>query len=113
MWREAVLLAVGCVLFINMGLSEAIQEALCVRSKFLSCPKCLCFWLTLAFLLFSGCRVIAALGASFLFSYAALWADLGLTMLNKKYNELNEKLSAYKKAKAHPCKKRRRSAKTE
>ena len=102
MWKEAILLAVGCVLFVNMGLSDAIQEFLGFKSRILSCPKCLTFWTTLTFLLFNRCRVAAAVGASFLFSYTALWADLGLSMLNRLYNELYEQIS---KPKTNPNKK--------
>ena len=92
MWLEAALLAVGCVLFINMGLSDAIQETLGIEDKILSCPKCLVFWLSLAHLLLCGCRFLTAVGASFLFSYAALWLDLGLSAINTKYNELYEQI---------------------
>lgn len=100
MWKEAALFATGCVLFINMGLSEAVQETLGFHSRILSCPKCLTFWTTLTFLVFSGCRFVVAIGASFLFSYLALWADLGLSALNKIYNELYKQITAPKGAKA-------------
>lgn len=93
MWKEVILLAASCVLFVNMGLSEAIQETIGIRLRIASCPKCLVFWLTVTYLVFSGCRILTAVGASFLFSYAALWADLGLSMLNRKYNELCKQLS--------------------
>ena len=96
MWKDAAALALGCVLFINMGLSEAIQEFFGIQSRLLSCPKCLTFWTTLAFLLISRCSFVLAVGGSFLFSYSALWADLGLSMLNKIYNELSEQLASPK-----------------
>ena len=94
MWKEAVLLALACILFVNMGLSDAIQETLGFRSRILSCPKCLTFWTILVFLLFSGCRVLTAVVASFLFSYLVLWLDLLLTALNKLYNEISEQITA-------------------
>lgn len=84
---ETLLLAVGCVLFVNMGLSDAIQETLGFHSRILSCPKCLVWWSCLTYLAFSGCRIITAAGVSFLLSYLALWLDLGLSALNKIYNE--------------------------
>lgn len=106
MWREAAFLVIGCVLFISMGLSDEVQRRIGIQSKFLSCPKCLCFWSTLLLLLISGCELITAVCASFLFSYVAMWADLGLSMLNKKYNELYEQISDTEAAKTKPGKKR-------
>ena len=94
MWKEAAMLVVGCVLFVNMGLSDAIQQRLGFRSSILSCPKCCSFWASLIFLIFNGCRLAIAVGASFLFSYLALWADLGLSALNKIYNELYTKIES-------------------
>lgn len=94
MWKEAALLAAGCVLFINMGLSDAIQDTIGIHSKILSCPKCLCFWSSLAFLVFNRCRIVTAVPASFILSYLALWLDLGLSALNKIYNELYEQIAA-------------------
>ena len=106
MWKEAILLAVGCVLFVNMGLSDAIQETIGFHSRILSCPKCLTFWTTFSFLLISRCRIATAVGASFLLSYSALWADLGLSALNKIYNELYEQISNPKTAATRPGKNR-------
>lgn len=96
------MLVVACVLFINMGLADAIQETIGIRLKFLSCVKCLSFWAALIYLLVGRCGIVTAVGASFLLSYIALWADLGLSALNRKYNEFYEQISA---PKAHPHKK--------
>ena len=104
MWKDAAALAIGCVLFINMGLSDALQEFFGFRSRILSCPKCLVFWTTLALLLISKCRFVFAVGGSFLYSYIALWADLGLSMLNKKYNEIYKQISAPKARKTRRTK---------
>ena len=93
MWKDVCLLAAGCVLFVNMGLSDALQEFFGFRSRILSCPKCLTFWAALAFLLISRCRIVAAVGTSFFLSYLALWADLGLSALNRIYNDLYEQIS--------------------
>ena len=94
MWKDVCLLAASCVLFVNMGLSDALQEFFGFHSRILSCPKCLTFWTALAFLLVSRCRFVTAVGASFLLSYLALWADLGLSALNRIYNESYEQLSS-------------------
>lgn len=102
MISEAALLAVSCVLFVNMGLSDALQEELGIKSRILSCPKCLTFWSTLAYLAFSKCRIFTAVGASFLFSYAALWLDLGLSALNRIYNEKYEQILSAAAGRGNP-----------
>ena len=111
MWKEAALLAVGCVLFINMGLSDAIQETLGIHSRILSCVKCFTFWSILVYLTFKGCKLYEVVSASFLFSYLALWLDLGLSALNAKYNELYQQIlsAAADKADTNPSGKRKRS----
>ena len=91
---EAALLAVSCVLFVQMGLSGAIQETLHFKSQILSCPKCLTFWSVLVWNLAHNTPVVMSVAASFILSYAALWAALildGLTVLyNSLYNAITE-----------------------
>ena len=103
------MLAVGCTLFVNMGLSDAIQETLGVKFKILSCVKCFTFWTVLVFLLLKRCSIYTAVPASFLFSYTALWLDLGLSALNKKYNVLYETVATETPGPSH--KKRKRAKK--
>ena len=94
MWKDVLLLTLSCVLFVQMGLSGAIQEALHVQIKPLSCPKCLSFWAILAFLVLSGYgNVIEAMVASFLCSYLALWLSLAYDAVAIIYNKLYEYLS--------------------
>lgn len=107
MWKEVALLAVACVLFVNMGLSDAIQEFVGFHSRILSCPKCLTFWTTLVFLLFNRYSIPVAVGTSFLLSYLALWADLGLSALNRIYNELYNQISKPKTRKTRHSEKGR------
>lgn len=73
MIREAALITLICVLFVQMGLSDAIQETLHVRLRIASCPKCLTMWVTLACLLLHGNRILESVAASFISAYAALW----------------------------------------
>lgn len=91
---EAALLAVSCVLFVQMGLSGAIQETLHFKSQILSCPKCLTFWSVLVWNLAHNTPAVMSVAASFILSYAALWAALildGLTVLyNSLYNAITE-----------------------
>ena len=93
MEREAALLAMSCVLFVQMGLSEAVQKTLRFKSRIFSCPKCLTFWSVLLWNLAHGTPVIASVASSFLLSYAALWAALILDGLSVLYNSLYDAIT--------------------
>ena len=90
MWNEAAMIMVSCVLFINMGLCEAIEKILSVRFRILSCPKCLTMWSCLAYLLLKGNDVVPSIAVSFLFSYFSLWLTLVLDMFSTLYNKCYE-----------------------
>ena len=86
MWKEAAMIMVSAVLFIQMGLSEAVQEKLHFRCKILSCYKCLNFWLSLIYLGVKGYDFLAVIAVSFLFSYLALWLALLYDIAADFYN---------------------------
>lgn len=84
---------VSCVLFIHMGLGDAISEKLDIDFILLKCVKCITFWSTLAYaILFTKITWTACIAIAFLASYAALWADLVLSKVasiyDEKYNEI-------------------------
>ena len=91
--REAALVAVCCVLFVQMGLSGAIQDTLRIRSRILSCPKCLTFWAVLAWELAHRAGPLPSAAASFILSYAATWAALILDGLAVLYNALYDAIT--------------------
>ena len=93
MVREAALLTVSCVLFIQMGLSHAIQERIGIRSEILSCPRCCTFWSVLVYMLCSGSGFILSVAVSFLSSYSALWLSLIYDALAKLYNSFYEAIT--------------------
>ena len=93
MVREAALITASCVLFVQMGLSGAIQERLKVKLRILSCPKCFSFWTVLAWTLCNGHGAIVSVAASFFCAYAALWASLILDGLAVLYNRLYEQIT--------------------
>ena len=93
MITEAVLITTSCVLFVQMGLSDAIQEATHIYLKVASCPKCLSFWSTLAYFLFTQHGFIVSIAASFLCAYAALWLSLLYDALALLYNYAYECLT--------------------
>ena len=81
----------SAVMFIHMGLGEAVERTLHIRFPLLHCVKCLSFWTTLAYSLFVvklPCEVAIAL------SYASLWADLALAKLSIVYEDLYQSVAA-------------------
>ena len=93
MIKEAALITVSCVLFIQMGLSHAIQERIGFKSEILSCPKCLPFWSVLAYMLLTGRGILQSIATSFLSSYSALWLSLVYDALAKLYNSCYEAIT--------------------
>ncbi len=73
MIRDAALITLICVLFVQMGLSDAIQNILHVRSRIASCPKCLTMWTSLVCFLLHRNGILESVAASFICSYTALW----------------------------------------
>ena len=93
MVTEAALIMICCVLFVQMGLSEAVQRLLHFRFGPLSCPKCLTFWTILAWLAVHGNGALISVAASFIASYCALWAALLYDSLAIAYNYLYEQIT--------------------
>ena len=106
---ETTLLAIACVLFVNMGLSDALQDFFGLHIAVLSCVKCLTFWCILVYLICVGARFYQVVSVSFIYSYLALWLDIGLSALNKIYNEQYKQiLSAESSGKSKGSNRRRR-----
>ena len=93
MFGELAMIALSCVLFVTMGLAEAIQEYVPFRLRILTCPKCLTFWSVLAYSLISGEGVVQSVATSFIIAYIALWAALILDAITLLYNYLYEKVT--------------------
>ena len=85
----------SAVMFIHMGLGEAVERTLHIRFVLLHCVKCLSFWTTLAYsLLVVKLPCEAATALSFALSYASLWADLALAKLSIVYEDLYQSVAA-------------------
>lgn len=100
---DAMIITVSVCLFIYLELFNAIAgilkrlvpvnpEKIGRLSGKLKCSKCISFWLTLAYSIACGCSVIRCILVSFLCALAALWIDLLLAYINKKYDRLWEDL---------------------
>lgn len=73
----------------HLGLPEAIAR---MGLKVAKCPKCLSFWIALLVLVFVGCNVFIAIGLSLIVAYLSFWFGLLLGWLNRKYDELWQRL---------------------
>ena len=89
---------VSCVLFIHLGLGEAIERTLRIRFVLLRCVKCLTFWSMLVYSLIHSSPLENALCLSFVSAYAALWADIPLAKLANLYEKLDKDLDAEESA---------------
>ncbi len=93
MITEAALILVSCVLFVQAGLADAIQETIHVRLRIASCPRCLTFWACLAWTLLTGHGLLVSVAASFVTAYCAIWLSLVYDALAVLYNYTYEQIT--------------------
>ena len=93
MITEVALITLSCVLFIQMGLADAICNLFRVSLRIVTCPKCLTFWSSLAWTLLSEYDPLVCVAASFIASYAATWLALLYDSLALIYNHLYEQIT--------------------
>lgn len=93
MIREAALVTISCVLFVQMGLSAAIQNVLGVKLQIASCPKCLTMWSSLACFVLHHHGLLESVAASLISAYAAIWLALIYDALATLYNHLYESIT--------------------
>ncbi len=87
----ALSLTLSSVLFIHLGLGEAIAETMRLDFILLRCSKCLSFWASLIALLLAGAQPVRAILIAFLMAYLSLWIDLGLLFMNAIYGKASRK----------------------
>ena len=84
-----VLVWFSAVMFVHMGLGEAICKTF--RSNFILflCPKCMAFWVVLGYsILIVKLPIELSVAAAFLLGYAAIWFDLLLGKLAEIYESM-------------------------
>ena len=87
------MVAASCVLYISMGLHDAIVRVTGIDLRITGCPKCFSFWCVLAWSVISGYPIVHSVFAAFSLAYLALWATLALDVLTKVYNRLYDELN--------------------
>ena len=100
MWKDAAMLTVACVLYINMGLHDAIVKRIGFSLPITGCPKCLCFWSVLLSNILHRSPIVECVAVSFLCSYSALWLSLAYDALSTLYNKLYERITNQADAKS-------------
>lgn len=93
MIKEVALITVSCVLFVQMGLSDAITRILRVHFPPLSCPKCMTFWSVLVWSFLTRNGPVESVATSFIASYCALWLTLAYDAVAILYNYIYEQIT--------------------
>ena len=93
MITDVALITISCVLFVQMGLCEAIETLLHIKMPIVSCPKCCSFWVCLFYGITHDYGIVLSVATSFIASYAATWLALLYDSLAILYNYFYEQLS--------------------
>ena len=93
---EAIVIMFCCVMSIHMGLTDAILGVCRLQDKpvpIITCPKCLSFHTVLWFMVFTGHLIIYSIAIAFLMSYAAIWLDLLLGLMDQRYEDIYDSIT--------------------
>ena len=87
-----VLVWFSAVMFVHMGLGEALCKTFRFNFVLFLCPKCMAFWTVLGYsLLIVKLPIEGSVAIAFLLGYAAIWFDLLLGKLADVYESLESK----------------------
>ena len=87
-----VLVWFSAVMFVHMGLGEAICKTFGFHFILFLCPKCMAFWAVLGYsLLIVKLPIEESVAIAFLLSYVAIWFDLLLGKLADVYESVVSK----------------------
>lgn len=76
----------------HMGLIDAIETTIGRKVPILNCPKCSSFWFVAILCSFHCLNPIAVLTTSFLASYASIWLELLMGIIDALYLKAYEKI---------------------
>lgn len=77
----------ACTAANHLGLVSAIGELLGHEIPIISCSKCFSCWVTCAVCLSKRVSVVETAAISLLAAYAAVWLELGMGYIDKKYDK--------------------------
>lgn len=81
---EALCVIFGCVAANHLGLVSAIEKKIGRTIPIIGCTKCLTFWISLV-VCFPSHNLVSTIAIAFLSSYAAIWLELAMGMLDNLY----------------------------
>lgn len=80
MMKSVGLLLLCCVLFVHMGMGDAVSKVVRRGLSLFQCVKCTTFWVILAYtVFFTAADPVLCTALAFICSYIALWLDLLLS----------------------------------
>lgn len=85
---------VSCVLFIHLGLGDAISRVTRINFVLFRCVKCLTFWSVLGYSVCIHLPLVYSVCIAFICSYLSLWIELILGKLAERYEELGKNVDA-------------------
>ena len=94
-WIDIACIVFVCVTVNHLGLVEAVEKIVGKRLMIVNCPKCLTFWVTMAYScdkIATHTDIVAVLAVSFLASYSALWLELLEGYVDTLYMKLYDKI---------------------
>lgn len=100
---EVVAITFSCVMFIHLGLVDAVLGVYGIEDRvpIVTCPKCLTFWSVLCFQTFTGHNIIMSVAIAFLACYVAIWFDLFLGYMDMLYEEFYHRISGENATEIH------------
>ncbi len=82
-----------CVLFVHLGLGDAVSRIMKRCVSLFRCVKCTTFWTILAYTLFlTEFEPVECVAIAFGCAYIALWVDLLFTKISMWYEKIYESL---------------------
>ena len=79
-----------CVLFVHLGLGDAVSKVIRRNLSLFRCVKCFTFWTILAYSLLLDFAPVECVALAFACSYLALWVDLLLSKIARLYEKWYE-----------------------
>lgn len=77
-----------CVLFVHLGLGDAVGKVIRRNLSLFRCVKCFTFWTILAYtLFFAEFSPVKCVALAFACAYAALWIDMFFAKIAKWYEK--------------------------
>ena len=91
-WSSLAMIVFSCTAVNHLGLIIAIENVIGRRLVIIDCPKCLTFWSTLLFGLYSGAGIITTIATALFLAYAAIWVELIMGFIDTLYNKVYEQI---------------------